>query len=309
MFERLQKKWKVGATQLLLIICTFAIGGSLTGYIGKKLMNLLSLERGALWLIVYILLVTLLWPLSVLLVSIFFGQYRFFTQYLRKMGQRMKIIKKNEQFPVSLGSSVDAENKVIRVAIFASGAGSNAKKIIEYLRDSSLISSRVEVALIVCNKPGAGVLQIAAQNHIPTLLIEKERFFRGDAYINELKQLEIDFVVLAGFLWKVPDALIRTYRDRIVNIHPALLPAYGGKGMYGHHVHEAVIASGEKESGITIHYVDEKYDNGDVIFQARCPVVESDTADSLAARIHQLEHLHYPVIIEKLLMGLKQNRG
>ncbi len=182
----------------------------------------------------------------------------------------------------------------IQLAIFASGAGSNAQKIIDHFRGSS----QVVVTLIICNKPGAGVLSIADRENIPSVIIEKERFFRGDTYLPVLKQYGIDFIILAGFLWKVPQPLIEAFPNKIVNIHPALLPRYGGKGMYGHHVHEAVLAAGEKESGITIHFVDGHYDNGDIIFQATCPVLPGDTADTLAKRIHQLEHLHYPRVIE-----------
>jgi phosphoribosylglycinamide formyltransferase-1 len=186
------------------------------------------------------------------------------------------------------------------IAIFASGAGSNAEKIIEHF---ALIknSSSGRIVLIVCNKPQAGVLKIAEANNIPVLLIEKEKFFRGNGYADELKAAGIDFIVLAGFLWKIPSALIKAYPKKIVNIHPALLPKYGGKGMYGMHVHEAVIANKEKESGITIHYVDEVYDHGDIIFQAQCPVLRDDTPEVLARRIHILEHRHYPEIIEKII--------
>lgn len=133
------------------------------------------------------------------------------------------------------------------------------------------------------------------------MLIDKEKFFRGNAYTDELKNAGIDFIVLAGFLWKIPSALIKAFPQKIVNIHPALLPKYGGKGMYGQFVHQAVIDNNEKESGITIHYVDEQYDHGDTIFQATCPVLENDTPGSLAQRIHQLEHAHYPGVIEGLL--------
>ena len=132
-------------------------------------------------------------------------------------------------------------------------------------------------------------------------MIEKEPFFRGNAYVNELKQYGISFIVLAGFLWKVPVALIQAYPNRIINIHPALLPKYGGKGMYGMRVHEAVIAAGEKESGITIHYVNERFDEGAPIFQARCTVDPTDTPESLAQKIHALEHAHFPVQVEQLL--------
>ena len=186
------------------------------------------------------------------------------------------------------------------LVIFASGAGSNAQRIISYFKGSPL----AKVVLIVCNKQGAGVISIAEKENIPVLLVEKERFFKGDAYVPELNDVSADLIILAGFLWKIPNVLIDTYPKRIINIHPALLPKYGGKGMYGQYVHEAIINAGEMESGITIHYVDEHYDNGDIIFQTACPVLDSDSSASLAARIHQLEHLHYPVVIEELLRTL-----
>ena len=287
MFQRLQQKWRVNGLQVLLILCTFAIGGSLTGFAGKKLMNLLSVEQRWLWVVIYIVIITIIWPFAVLVVSLFFGQYRFFLKYIRKIGTRIGIVKAKEPKPL----------KPANIAIFASGAGSNAKKIIDHFRNSDIVT----ISLIACNKPGAGVLNIAAAENIPVLRIEKENFFRGNAYINVLKEKKIDLIVLAGFLWKIPDMLIKAFPRKIVNIHPALLPKFGGKGMYGNFVHEAVISAGEKVSGITIHFVDEHYDNGDTIFQARCAVLESDTPDSLAQRIHVMEHAHYPLIIEELL--------
>jgi phosphoribosylglycinamide formyltransferase-1 len=184
-----------------------------------------------------------------------------------------------------------------KLAIFSSGAGSNAARIIEHFRDHPTIS----VNLVVCNNPHAGVLNIAAAAAIPVLLIEKEEFFRGSAYVPDLKARGIDFIVLAGFLWKIPSKLVQAYHHRIVNIHPALLPGYGGKGMYGHHVHEAVIAAGEKESGITIHYVDELYDHGQAIFQAKIAVGPDDTPATLAAKIQYLEHTHFPHVIEEVV--------
>jgi phosphoribosylglycinamide formyltransferase-1 len=193
--------------------------------------------------------------------------------------------------------------QTIKVAIFASGAGSNAQKLIDYFRKHS----QIKIALIVCNKPGAGVLTIAQNENIPSLIIEKEQFFRGNAYVDELKQQNVDFIVLAGFLWKVPVQLVKAYPQRIINIHPALLPNYGGKGMYGRFVHEAVIAAKETESGISIHYVDELYDHGQLIFQARCTIDAGETPDSLAQKIHALEHEHYPLIVEKVIEEL-QNR-
>ena len=184
---------------------------------------------------------------------------------------------------------------MIHIAVFASGAGSNTRKIIDYFR----LHASIAVSLIVSNQPAAGVLQIAREEGIATLIIDKERFFHGDAYIPELQKQHIGFIVLAGFLWKVPPALVAAYPRGIINIHPALLPKYGGKGMYGRKVHEAVLANGEKESGITIHYVDELYDHGTIIYQATCTVAESDTPDILAQKIHLLEHANYPLVIEK----------
>jgi phosphoribosylglycinamide formyltransferase-1 len=194
--------------------------------------------------------------------------------------------------------------ETINIAIFASGAGSNAQRLIDHFRQHS----EIKIALIVCNKPGAGVLTIAQNEKIPTILIEKEQFFRGNAYVDELKQHNVDFIVLAGFLWKVPVALVQAFPQGIINIHPALLPNYGGKGMYGRFVHEAVITAKEKESGISIHYVDELYDHGQLIFQASCTIDETDTADTLAQKIHALEHEHYPIIVEKLARELQNRR-
>ncbi len=185
-----------------------------------------------------------------------------------------------------------------KIAIFASGAGSNAQRIIDHFRNHSSI----QVALIICNKPGAGVLTIAEKENIPCILIEKEKFFRGNAYVDELKVAGISFIVLAGFLWKIPAKLIEAFPQKIINIHPALLPKYGGKGMYGAFVHEAVIAAGDKESGITIHYVDEEYDHGNTILQVSCVVDEQDTAASVAEKVHSLEHTHFPAVIERVIM-------
>jgi len=186
---------------------------------------------------------------------------------------------------------------MIQIAIFASGTGSNAQKIIDHFRHHVSI----KVSVIACNNPEAGVLKIAKEENIPAILIEKEKFFCGNGYTDELKEMKINLVILAGFLWKLPSTLLRAFPEKIINIHPALLPKYGGKGMYGHRVHEAVLANKEKESGISIHYVDEIYDHGKIISQVKCPVLETDTADSLAQRIHQLEHENYPVVIENVI--------
>jgi phosphoribosylglycinamide formyltransferase-1 len=190
-----------------------------------------------------------------------------------------------------------------RIAVFASGSGSNAEQLIRHFKEQA--ADVGEVALIVCNKPDAYVLERAKKWNVPFLLIDRELLYeRTDELIAMLKQHEIDFIVLAGFLWLIPPALIEAYPQRIVNIHPALLPRYGGKGMYGMHVHRAVIANREKESGITIHYVNEHYDEGQHIFQARLPIAEGTTPEQLAEQIHALEHRHYPQVVEALLRRL-----
>jgi phosphoribosylglycinamide formyltransferase 1 len=181
--------------------------------------------------------------------------------------------------------------------IFASGAGSNAKAIISYFEKTGT----ARVSLIVSNKPDAGVLSIAEGYDIPTLVIDKHSF-NNEELIEKLRSYNPSLIVLAGFLWKIPDQLVKAFNQKIINIHPALLPAYGGKGMYGHHVHNAVIAAGDKESGITIHYVNEVYDSGNIIVQARCAVNNGDSADMLAKRIHHLEHFYFPRVIEYLLL-------
>lgn len=283
MFERLKARWKVNTVNLLLIIATFAIGGSLCGYAGRKLLLLTNLEKGVAWVFLYVLLITLLWPICVLLISIPLGQFAFFRRYIIRIGKKM--------------SGKKTGKSATNVAIFASGAGSNAEQIIKHFA----FSSRVKIALIVCNRPSAGVLTIAKKAGIPSLLIEKDRFFNADNYLPELQKYNINLIVLAGFLWKIPMPIINAYPKKIINIHPALLPKYGGSGMYGSRVHEAVIAAKEKESGITIHYVDELYDHGEIIFQASCAVDAQDTADTLAQKIHVLEHLHYPKVIGALI--------
>lgn len=187
--------------------------------------------------------------------------------------------------------------RMTQLAIFASGTGTNAKNIIDHFRNHPHIT----VSLIVCNKPGAGVLNIAGDEGIPTLLIEKEPFFRGTAYVPELRERKIDYIILAGFLWKIPEALIKAYPHRMINIHPALLPKHGGKGMYGRFVHEAVIAASDKETGITIHYVDEQYDHGEPIFQASVPVEPGDDPIALARKVQLLEYEHFPAVIERVV--------
>jgi phosphoribosylglycinamide formyltransferase-1 len=186
---------------------------------------------------------------------------------------------------------------VIHIALFASGAGSNVRKITAYFENSD----QVEVALILSNRKDAPVLQFAAEKGIPTLLLDRASFFHSTLLLERLREYRIDLLVLAGFLWLVPPYLVQAFHNRILNIHPALLPKFGGKGMYGHHVHEAVLAAGERESGITIHLVDEQYDHGSVLFQAACPVLPGDTPETLAKRVLSLEHLHYPIVIDQYI--------
>ena len=289
MFGKLQQKWKVGGWQLTLILCTFALGGSLCGYFTRLIIQPLGIENAFLYGTLYFVLLTLLWPVCVLTISIPLGQFAFFKNYLTKMGRRFGLVKSPE--------SADSDPH-IHIAVFASGAGSNALRLMEHFANHPVI----KISLLVSNKAGAGALHHASNHGISTLIIEKERFFRGDTYLPELESAGIDFIVLAGFLWKIPPALIQAYPQRMVNLHPALLPKYGGKGMYGKHVHEAVIASGDEESGITIHFVDEQYDHGATIFQAMCPVATGETPDTLAAKIHQLEHKHLPAVVEDVVM-------
>lgn len=186
-----------------------------------------------------------------------------------------------------------------KIAIFASGSGTNAQNIIEYFQDHE----KIAVSLVLSNKKDAYVLERSAALNVPSIAFTRDEFYQSDHVIKLLTNANIDFVVLAGFLWLIPENILRQYSGKIINIHPALLPKYGGKGMYGRHVHEAVINNREPESGISIHYVNEEYDKGTLIFQARCPVEKNDTPESLAQRVHKLEYEHFPKVIEELLAG------
>jgi phosphoribosylglycinamide formyltransferase-1 len=184
------------------------------------------------------------------------------------------------------------------LAIFASGSGTNAQRIIEYFSGHALIS----INLVLSNNPNAFVLTRAANLGIPTVVFNRSEFYNSQ-YINDLLVLKnTDYLILAGFLWLIPSNLLSCYNGKILNIHPALLPKHGGRGMYGARVHEAVIAAGETESGISIHLVNEKYDEGRVIFQARCAVNPEDTPETLAKKIHELEHRYYPEVIEREIL-------
>lgn len=184
-----------------------------------------------------------------------------------------------------------------RIAIFASGTGSNAGKIMERFAGNA----GVEVALVLSNKEGAGVLALADQFGVPSVVIPRKEFVVPGKVVEQLAPYHLDLIVLAGFLLKIPDDLIQAYEQRIINIHPSLLPRYGGKGMYGMNVHNAVIAAGEPESGITIHYVNEVYDDGEIIFQAKCQLLPEDTPEQLRKKIQVLEHTHFPQVVENVL--------
>lgn len=186
------------------------------------------------------------------------------------------------------------------IAIFASGSGTNAENIIKYFSTRKT----AKVSLIASNRPEAYVLKRAQAHNVKSVFFDRKDFYEKSVVADLLKKDKIDFIVLAGFLWLVPKNILESFKGRIINIHPALLPLYGGKGMYGDIVHKAVISAGDKESGITIHYVNELYDSGDIIFQARCQVEREDTPETLAARIHGLEYRYFPEIIEKLILEL-----
>ena len=193
-------------------------------------------------------------------------------------------------------------NRSPRIAIFASGSGSNAQRIAEYFDGTGLL----EISAVYCNNPDAFVLERAKSLGIPSIVFNRDTFYNSKAILEDLKSREINWIVLAGFLWLIPDYILKAFPQRIINIHPALLPSYGGKGMYGMKVHQAVIASGDAESGITIHYVNEHYDKGDIIFQANCKVQPGDTPEMLAAKIHELEYKHFPRVIHELILAVKR---
>ncbi|MVN89803.1 phosphoribosylglycinamide formyltransferase [Mucilaginibacter aquatilis] len=188
-----------------------------------------------------------------------------------------------------------------RIAIFASGSGSNAQKLMEYFKNHN----DGEVVLVLTNNPDAYVLQRADNFEIPTHVFTREEFFKTDEVIKLLKNVQADLIVLAGFLWLVPQSLLKAFPNQIINIHPSLLPKYGGKGMYGDHVHKAVLANNEVESGITIHFVNEHFDEGETIHQAKFKIEPDDTLDSIKLKGQQLEHQHFPKVIESLLKKVK----
>ena len=186
------------------------------------------------------------------------------------------------------------KSAIKNIAIFASGSGTNALNICNYFNNHHSI----KVTTLVCNKPKAKVIERLQPFNVEVVLIKKSDLRSPEQLIKKLKAAQVDFIVLAGFLLLIPNALIKAFHYKIINLHPSLLPKYGGKGMYGLHVHEAVLLAKEKESGITIHYVNELFDEGEIIFQARVAITESDTAESVAKKINELEYAHYPTVIE-----------
>ncbi|QHT68615.1 phosphoribosylglycinamide formyltransferase [Rhodocytophaga rosea] len=187
---------------------------------------------------------------------------------------------------------------MIHIAIFASGTGSNARKIINYFA----AHPQIQVTLILTNNPSALVTEVATQAGIPVSVFTREEFYQSGKVLETLQQHHIQWVILAGFLWLVPHNLIQQYANRIINIHPALLPKFGGKGMYGMRVHQAVVENKETHTGITIHLVNEKYDEGEVLFQATCAVEPGDTAEEVAHKVQILEHMHFAEVIEKVIL-------
>lgn len=286
MLKKLQENWKVDGKNLILILISFAIGGSVCARLGEKIIALFQLEKSFLWYFLYLIIVTILWPICVIVISIPFGQFVFFRSYVKNIFDKL------------LGGKHSTTN----ISIFASGAGSNAENIIDYFKKNRSI----KIALIVCNKPNAGVVEIAKSNNIPILLIKNEDLYNPSSLMEVLKKHNIKWIVLAGFLKKIPSEILNLYQQKVINIHPALLPKYGGAGMYGTKVHASVIANQEKESGITIHFVDEIYDHGEIIFQKNVALDSNENMESLAKKIHQLEHKYFPSVIFDVIQ--KQNQ-
>ncbi len=188
-----------------------------------------------------------------------------------------------------------------RIAIFASGSGSNAQKIMEHFKKHV----DAEVVIVLTNNPEAYVLQRADNFEIPSHIFDKAEFYTTNSVVDLLKNLQIDLIVLAGFMWLIPQNLLKAFPNKIINIHPALLPKFGGKGMYGDRVHHAVMDAKEEESGITIHFVDENFDEGEIIHQSRFRIESGDDLEMIKFKGQQMEHLHYPKVVEQLLKKMK----
>ncbi|HSH52098.1 MAG TPA: phosphoribosylglycinamide formyltransferase [Bacteroidales bacterium] len=187
-----------------------------------------------------------------------------------------------------------------KIAIFASGLGTNAENLINYFKENK----KIEISCIFSNNKDAYVIQRAKNHNIKHYVFDRTEFYNTTNILQILHKHNINFIILAGFLWLIPDYLIKNYPNRIINIHPALLPKYGGKGMYGINVHKAVVENNEKETGITIHYLNNDYDKGGIIFQAKCPINKDDTAETITKKVHALEYRHFPKIVEQIITNL-----
>jgi formyltetrahydrofolate-dependent phosphoribosylglycinamide formyltransferase len=286
MFKNLQQKWNVSPRRLWVILAAFGLGGSLCGFLGRKLLAFTGIEKGALYIVCYIIVVTLLWPFCVVLISSLLGEYAFFKNYLANVFMRL------------MGKSND---KKFNIAVFASGAGSNAKQIINYFTEHS--RNKITVGLLVSNRASAGAIAIAQKYNVPHKVINEQNLEDPTSLIQTLHSNKITHIVLAGFLRKIPIDLLTAYPDKIINIHPALLPKYGGHGMYGQYVHEAVKKNKEKETGISIHLVNEVYDEGKIIFQKTCVVDANDTTEEIAQKVLLLEHTHFAPVIKDWILS------
>ncbi len=287
MLKKLQRKWNVNARDFFWIMICFAVTGTTTAWVSKAITSWIEVSKFSFaWWALKIGVLLIGYQVFLLFFGFCFGRFWFFWKYEKKLLIRLGILPK--------------ETKQTRLAIFASGAGSNAKKIIEHFQNHP----HIKVSLVVCNKQEAGVLNIARDHNIEALVIKKADLLNG-LLPTRLKEKEINWIILAGFLLKIPADIIKAYPNKIINIHPALLPAYGGEGMYGKRVHDAVLANKESQSGISIHYVDDIYDHGEIIARHYCPVDENETPESLATKIHALEHQHFATTIETLIENAK----
>ena len=295
MFTRLKKHWKADNKKLFLILLTFTITGSLTAWLSNRIGVWLLLDKFSFgWWLSKILVFIFGYQVLILIIGFCLGQFPFFWNYEKKILRSLHLLKKTD---------TNENPQIKNICLFVSGAGTNAQKIIDHFRNHPSI----RIVLMVCNNPKAGAITIAKQENIPLLLINRSTL-HGSAFVDQLSPYNIDLVVLAGFLLKVPDALLKAYPGKIINLHPALLPAYGGAGMYGAAVHQAVIADRQKESGITIHYVDDEYDHGEIILQKRCGLDENESVETLIGKIRSLEHENYAPAIEKLLSVNEKGR-
>lgn len=295
MFTRLKKHWKADNKKLFFILLTFTITGSLTAWLSNRIGVWLLLDKFSLgWWLSKILVFIFGYQVLILIIGFCLGQFPFFWNYEKKILHALRLLKK-----INTNENLQIKN----ICLFVSGAGTNAQKIIDHFRNHPSI----RVVLIVCNNPKAGAVTIAKQENIPLLLINRYTL-QESTFVKKLSTYNIDLVVLAGFLLKIPEALLKAYAGKIINLHPALLPAYGGAGMYGAAVHKAVIADGQKESGITIHYVDDEYDHGEVILQKRVGLDENESLETLIGKIRSLEHENFAPTIEKLLSGNEKGR-